>query len=135
MLIVFYRYYSSCETSRANPFFTRLRELKVSIDGVRNMVTTVKKQAIELFPSKGLEPKFTTVYNIINEADSVHHGSLFPLLDCKPLHTHYVRAARALCNTGLLGLSLMLASAILAGLLLTALVWVDSHTWIYIRKR
>lgn len=60
---------------------------------------------------------------------------LTALVDCRALHAHYLRGARSLCNVGLLGLSLMLASAVLAGILLTALVWVDSHTWIYIRKR
>ncbi|KAJ8973178.1 hypothetical protein NQ317_007154 [Molorchus minor] len=61
--------------------------------------------------------------------------SLTALVDCRSLHMNYLEGSRALCNVGLLGLTLMLISAVLAGLLLTALVWVDSHTWIYIRKK
>jgi hypothetical protein len=34
-----------------------------------------------------------------------------------------------------MGLLFMLASAVGAGILFTLLVWIDSHTWIYIRKR
>jgi len=34
-----------------------------------------------------------------------------------------------------MGLLFMLASAAGAGILFTLLVWIDSHTWIYIRKR
>lgn len=70
----------------------------------------------------------------MNSADTLI-TSLTALVDCRALHIHYLRGARALCNVGLTGLTLMLLSAILAGLLLTTLVWVDSHTWIYIRKR
>ena len=33
------------------------------------------------------------------------------------------------------GLTFMLGSAVAAGLLFTLLVWVDSHVWIYLRKR
>lgn len=70
----------------------------------------------------------------VNSADTLV-TSLTALVDCRALHIHYLRGARALCNVGLTGLTLMLLSAVLAGLLLTTLVWVDSHTWIYIRKR
>lgn len=33
------------------------------------------------------------------------------------------------------GLTFMLLASLAAGLFFTILVWVDSHTWIYIRKR
>lgn len=33
------------------------------------------------------------------------------------------------------GLTFMLLASLAAGLFFTVLVWVDSHTWIYIRKR
>lgn len=128
------RYYTSCERARANPFTQRLREAKSSIEGMRAVVTRMKKPAIDLFPMKGLDPIFISLLNQINDADKLL-ATLTTLVDCRALHTNYLRGARALCNVGLLGLSLMLASAALAGLLLTILVWVDSHTWIYIRKR
>lgn len=128
------RYYTNCERARANPFTQRLREAKTSIDNVRTLLNALKRPAVELFPRKSLEPKFASLLNQVNEADSLT-TPLTALVDCRMLHMHYLRGARALCNVGLLGLSLMLASAVLAGLLLTALVWVDSHTWIYIRKR
>lgn len=128
------RYYTSCERARANPFTQRLREAKTSIENMRNTLHSLRTLAIDLFPKKGLEGKFSSLINQVNEADLLI-TSLTALVDCRALHTHYLRGARALCNVGLLGLTLMLASAVLAGLLLTALVWVDSHTWIYIRKR
>lgn len=128
------KYYTNCERARANPFTQRLREAKTTIENMRNNLNPLSKPAQYLFPKKGLDTKFSSLKNDINAADNFIH-SLTALVDCRSLHMHYLRGARALCNVGLLGLTLMLASALLAGLLLTALVWVDSHTWIYIRKK
>lgn len=127
-------YYMNCERARANPFTQRQREGKTAIQNMRTVLGYLKKPAIELFPRKGLDHKFSSLLNQINEGDMLM-TSLTTLVDCKTLYTHYLRGAKSLCNVGLLGLSLMLVSAVLAGLLLTALVWIDSHTWIYIRKR
>lgn len=127
-------YYTSCERARANPFTQRQREGKAAIQNMRTVLDYLKKSAIEMYPSKQLDHKFNSLLNQVKEGDMLM-TSLIALVDCKALYTHYLRGARALCNVGLLGLSLMLASAVLAGLLLTALVWIDSHTWIYIRKR
>lgn len=60
---------------------------------------------------------------------------LTALVDCKALHYNYLNATRGLCEGGLLGLVLMLIASFVAAILLTVMVWVDSHTWIYIRKR
>lgn len=128
------KYYTNCERARANPFTQRLREAKTTIENMRNNLNPLIKPAQYLFPKKGLDTKFSSLKNDINAADNFIH-SLTALVDCRSLHMHYLRGARALCNVGLLGLTLMLLSAVLAGLLLTALVWVDSHTWIYIRKK
>lgn len=84
--------------------------------------------------SSGLEQKFNSLKNEINTADTIG-TQLTALVDCRTLYTHYLRGARAICNLGLLGLTYMLISAVLAGIMMTVLVWVDSHTWIYIRKK
>ncbi|KAJ8956726.1 hypothetical protein NQ318_014081 [Aromia moschata] len=128
------KYYTNCERARANPFTQRLREAKTSIEHMRFNLNLLTKPALYLFPKKGLDTKFSSLTNDINAADRFIH-SLTALVDCRSLHMNYLRGARALCNVGLWGLTLMLQSALLAGLLLTALVWVDSHTWIYIRKK
>ncbi|XP_018335202.1 protein tweety isoform X2 [Agrilus planipennis] len=127
-------YYTSCERARANPFTQRLREAKAAVEGMRAALNYMRKPTIELFPRRMLEPIFSSLLNQVNEADSVI-TSLTTLVDCRALNSHYLMGARALCNVGLWGLSLMLMSAMLAGLLMTVLVWVDSHTWIYIRKK
>lgn len=60
---------------------------------------------------------------------------LTALVDCTAIHHNYLNATRGLCEGGLLGLLLMLVASFIAAILLTIMVWVDSHTWIYIRKR
>ncbi|CAH1114098.1 unnamed protein product [Psylliodes chrysocephalus] len=128
------RYYTNCERARANPFTQRLREAKTMIENMRSNLTAMTKPAEKLYPNKGLDTKFGSLRNDINTADNYIH-SLTALVDCRNLHLHYLRGARALCSVGLNGLTLMLISSVLAGFLLTVLVWVDSHTWIYIRKK
>lgn len=128
------RYYTSCERAPTNPFTQRLRDAKGSIVALREVVRKMQKPANELFPGKGLEPIFISLSNQINDADKLF-DTLMTLVDCHALHALYLRGTRALCNVGLLGLFLMLTSSVLAGILLTILVWVDSHTWIYITKR
>lgn len=62
-------------------------------------------------------------------------ATLTAVVDCKAIHYNYLNATRGLCEGGLLGLVLMLIASFIAAILLTVMVWVDSHTWIYIRKR
>ncbi|XP_066258399.1 protein tweety isoform X1 [Euwallacea similis] len=128
------RHYLNCERARANPFTQRLREAKTTLEHMRIELSLLKPLAFQLFPKRGLEQKFNSLKNEINTADTIG-TSLTALVDCRTLYTHYLRGARALCNVGLLGLTLMLVSAVLAGVMMTILVWVDSHTWIYIRKK
>ena len=47
----------------------------------------------------------------------------------------YNMALVSLCDTGLIGLILMFLSVSLSGLLFTALVWCNSHTWIYFKHK
>ncbi|CAG9812438.1 unnamed protein product [Phaedon cochleariae] len=128
------KYYTSCERARANPFTQRLREAKQAVDNMRVNLNSMSEPAKYLFPRQGVETKISSLKNDINAAEKFI-DSLTTFVDCRSLHLHYLRGARALCNTGLLGLTLMLGSAVMAGFLLTILVWVDSHTWIYIRKK
>lgn len=130
----FLRHYTDCEAARVNPFTKDLRNIKQAVDTTRKDLLSLKPPAVELFRNYGLEPKFSVLHSEVNRAERLI-ASLTTLLDCRALHAHYVEGARALCNIGLLGLALMLLSSILSGLLFTVLVWVDSHTWIYIRKR
>ncbi|KYM75786.1 Protein tweety [Atta colombica] len=127
-------YYTHCENTRSNPFTLRLRDTQRAMNNMRHNLNTVTKLALELFKDQQLQPRLSSLATDVNTIDRLISG-LSTLLDCKPLHKQYVHAAKSLCHLGLYGLSFMLIASLAAGLLFTVLVWVDSHTWIYIRKR
>ncbi|CAL1686173.1 unnamed protein product [Lasius platythorax] len=127
-------YYTHCENTRSNPFTQRLRDAQRAVGNMRHNLNSVTRLALELFKDQQLQPKLSSLSTDVNNVDRLLSG-LATLLDCKPLHKQYVHAAKSLCHLGLYGLSFMLIASLAAGLLFTVLVWVDSHTWIYIRKR
>uniref|UniRef100_A0A1B0C9Q4 Protein tweety homolog n=2 Tax=Lutzomyia longipalpis TaxID=7200 RepID=A0A1B0C9Q4_LUTLO len=127
-------YYTQCESVRSNPFTQRLRESQNAINNARTSMSTVSKVSLVLFKSAGLQPKLGAVTADLNLSERLL-TQLTALVDCKAIHYNYLTAARGLCEGGLLGLVLMLIASFIAAILLTVMVWVDSHTWIYIRKR
>ncbi|XP_015116545.1 protein tweety [Diachasma alloeum] len=129
-------YYTHCESTRNNPFTQRLREGQLAAGNMRASLNIVQSIALDLFKDQkaNLAPKLNSLKSEVNVVDKLMSG-LTTLLDCKPLHKHYVHAAKSLCHLGLYGLTFMLLASLAAGLFFTVLVWMDSHTWIYIRKR
>lgn len=87
-----------------------------------------------LFKAHGIQPKLSAVTADLNTSERLL-TQLTALVDCKVVHYNYLNATKGLCEGGLLGLVLMLIASFIAAILLTVMVWVDSHTWIYIRKR
>lgn len=94
----------------------------------------VYRISLVLFKNAGLQPMLGAVNADLNNSERLL-TQLTALVDCKQLHYNYLNATRGLCEGGLLGLLLMLVASFTAAILLTIMVWVDSHTWIYIRKR
>uniref|UniRef100_A0A182M8X3 Protein tweety homolog n=1 Tax=Anopheles culicifacies TaxID=139723 RepID=A0A182M8X3_9DIPT len=127
-------YYTQCDISRSNPFTQRLRESQNAINNARNAMSIVSKISPVLFKNAGLAPKLGSVNADIKLCERLLTG-LTALVDCRAVHYSYLVATRGLCECGLLGLVLMLIASFMAAILLTIMVWVDSHTWIYIRKR
>ncbi|XP_066592211.1 protein tweety isoform X2 [Prorops nasuta] len=127
-------YYTHCESTRSNPFTQRLREGQRAVGLMRQNLQTVSRVALELFKDQQLQPKLNSLTTDVNTVDRLMSG-LTTLLDCKPLHKQYVHATKSLCHLGLYGLTFMLLASLVGGLFFTVLVWMDSHTWIYIRKR
>ncbi|XP_032454429.1 protein tweety isoform X2 [Nasonia vitripennis] len=129
-----FSYYTHCENARTNPFTQKLLIAKQSVDNMRRNLEDMKRLAFMLINPQQLQPRFSSLLNDIIFVDN-KLTSLTTFLDCKPLHKQYVHAAKSLCHFGLFGLTLMLLASVASGFLFTVLVWVDSHTWIYIRKR
>lgn len=127
-------YYTQCEMARSNPFTQRLRESQNAINNARSSMQTVQRISLILFKSSGLQPKLSAVLADLNTSERLL-TQLTALVDCNAVHFSYMNATKGLCEGGLLGLVLMLIASFIAAILLTVMVWVDSHTWIYIRKR
>lgn len=60
---------------------------------------------------------------------------LILMLDRRSVDRHYENALKGLCEGSLLGLTLMTVAGLATAFLLTLLVCVDSHTWIYLGRR
>ncbi|CAK9802723.1 Protein tweety [Anthophora plagiata] len=127
-------YYTHCENTRINSFTQRLRDGQAAVSDMRENLNIVTRLALELYKGRQLQSKLNSLSIDVNTVNKLMSG-LATLLDCKPLHKQYVHAAKSLCHLGLYGLTFMLLASLAAGLFFTVLVWVDSHTWIYIRKR
>ncbi|XP_012347428.1 protein tweety isoform X2 [Apis florea] len=127
-------YYTHCENTRSNPFSHKLNDGQIAASNMKENMNTVTRLALELFKEQQLQPKLTSLSIDVNTVSKLMSG-LTTLFDCKPLHKQYVHAAKSLCHLGLYGLTFMLLASLAAGLFFTVLVGVDSHTWIYIRKR
>lgn len=127
-------YYTQCESARSNPFTQRLRESQQSINNARIAMSAVSRISLQIFKNAGLQPKLGAVSADLNTSERLL-TQLTALVDCKAVHFNYLNATRGLCEGGLFGLVLMLIASFIAAILLTVMVWVDSHTWIYIRKR
>lgn len=80
--------------------------------------------SLVLYKSSGLQPKLGAVTADLNNSERLL-THLTALVDCKALHYNYLNATRGLCESGLLGLLLMLAASFSAAILLTIMVWVS----------
>ncbi|BET00517.1 Tweety [Nesidiocoris tenuis] len=127
-------YYTSCdEDRRGNPFFMVVRKATSAVDAVSYSMGSMTKIARQLYKPSQLHPKLDMLSKEVKLAISLIQ-SLATKLDCTQIHNQYMSALHAVCEMALFGLTFMLAASIGAGFLFAILVWLDSHTWIYIRK-
>ncbi|KAJ6636227.1 Protein tweety-2 [Pseudolycoriella hygida] len=106
-----------------NRFILRLNESRDNIERARGAFLTIEVgQSIEQIERELSESKYQL-------------QSLTGLLDRRNVEPKYALALKGLCGGGLLGLSLMMVASLVTAFLLTILVCVDSHTWIYLSNR
>ncbi|XP_065213711.1 protein tweety isoform X2 [Planococcus citri] len=126
-------YYISCENSLTNPFTLSIKRGTDAIDEMQKQLITISQVSKNLFAHKvhpHLEMLTKEVYGT-----SGMISTLATELECKFFHSKYIEILRSLCHDGLFGLMLMLLASLVSGFFFTILVWLDSHTWIYIRKK
>ncbi|XP_014242972.1 protein tweety isoform X1 [Cimex lectularius] len=127
-------YYMTCEHGDQNPFWVILLKASKAISNVTDGVNSMTRIARQLYKPHQLHPKLDMLAKEIKLASNLIN-SLTTKLDCTQIHNQYMAGLHAVCEMALFGLTFMLAASVGAGFLFAILVWLDSHTWIYIRKK
>lgn len=126
--------YTYCSSVGTNRYVLRLNESKDYVDKAKESLETVTRIAIDLYPRIEMSSK---INRITAELDDSKRQliALSAMADRRTAMEHYASATRGLCEGGLLGLTLMLLASLVSAAILSLLVCVDSHTWIYLTKK
>ncbi|XP_031632317.1 protein tweety-2 isoform X2 [Contarinia nasturtii] len=126
-------YYLNCGSLRER-FRMRLNESKENIEHASTAFDDVVRMSKDLYPRAEISTTTDQILNELKESRYVLHD-LLQMLDHHSVHQYYEGAIKGLCEGALLGLTLMTVAALITAFLLTLLVCVDSHTWIYLSQR
>lgn len=88
----------------------------------------------DLYPRAEISSSTNQIENELSESRYAIHDLLL-MLEHQSVNQYYDGAVRGLCEGALLGLTLMTIAGIITAFLLTLLVCVDSHTWIYLSQK
>lgn len=88
----------------------------------------------DLYPRAEITTTSEQIENELNESRYAIHDLLL-MLDHQSVHQYYEKAVKGLCDGALFGLTLMTVAGFATAFLLTLLVCVDAHTWIYLHKK
>lgn len=94
----------------------------------------LNRMSRDLYPRVEMSQTTKQIDGELNESRYVL-TDLISMLERRSVERHYENALKGLCEGGLLGLSLMTVAGLATAFLLTLLVCVDSHTWIYLSRR
>jgi protein tweety len=150
-----YIFQSNCGASGTNHFVIRLTNSKESIEFAKKTLYSMEDMGRQIFPRQNVAQRVSHIHNVLEASlttlaseftcqtrlKPIHYSRLVSfadlteLLDSRAIHAHYANASRSFCHGGLFGLSLMMIATVATAFLLTVLVCVDSHTWIYLTKR
>ncbi|XP_059472473.1 protein tweety isoform X3 [Neocloeon triangulifer] len=123
-------YYIQCDRTATNPLYPRLQSGLRASEALVSGLTQINNLVLNL-PYNVRTDELVWTVNLTKHI----FNKLEQQLSCQGINRNYQGAIHGICDLGLMGLLFMLASAACAGILFTLLVWIDSHAWIYIRKR
>ncbi|XP_053661538.1 protein tweety-2-like [Anopheles marshallii] len=126
--------YTYCSTVGTNRYVLRLNESKVHVDRAKESLETVNSIGMDLYPGIQISSKVNKINGELDDSKR-QLTALSVMLDRRTVAEHYADATRSLCEGGLLGLTLMLLASLVSAAILSLLVCVDSHTWIYLTKK
>lgn len=124
-------HYTNCGTLGTNSYILRLNESRDNIDRAKDALTSLYHLTNSMHPRENVRPKIERFENELkNSKKSL--AELSSLLDRRTVEYHYRTATKSLCGPSLIGLTLMLVAGLVMALILSLLVCVDSHVWIYL---
>nr|XP_029726071.1 protein tweety-2-like [Aedes albopictus] len=126
--------YTYCSSVGTNRYVLRLNESKDYVDRAKEALDIVNRIAINLYPRFEMSSKINRLSEELDDSKR-QLIALSARADRRAVMEHYANATRGLCEGGLLGLTLMLLASLVSAAILSLLVCVDSHTWIYLTKK
>lgn len=126
--------YTYCSSVGTNRYVLRLNESKDYVDRAKESLETATRIAIDLYPRFEMSSKINRLNNELDDSKR-QLIALSAMADRRTVMEYYAEATRGLCEGGLLGLTLMLLASLISAAILSLLVCVDSHTWIYLTKK
>ncbi len=152
-----YIYYTHCGASGTNHFVIRLNGSKDNVDKAKYALEEVERMSKDMYHHSDISSKISHIFTLLDSSRKLLSSKLFYTntscndlqfiklvfprtdlsvkLDSHSIQEHYANASKSFCHAGLFGLSLMMLASLLTAFLLTILVCVDSHTWIYLTKK
>lgn len=124
-------HYTNCGTLGTNSYILRLNESRDNIDRAKDALYALSLQTNTMYPRDNLRPKIERFDNELKNSKKAL-AELSSLLDRRTVEYHYRTATRSLCGPSLVGLTLMLVAGLVMAFMLSILVCVDSHVWIYL---
>lgn len=124
-------HYTNCGTLGTNAYILRLNESRGHIDRANNALYALSSQTNSMYSRDNLRPKIEK-FDIELKNSKKSLAELSSLLDRRTLEYHYRTATKSLCGPSLIGLTLMLVAGLVMALMMSILVCVDSHVWIYL---
>ncbi|XP_069161990.1 protein tweety isoform X3 [Procambarus clarkii] len=127
-------YYLRCDPTRPSPFTRYLTHAQQAANLVLDSLNKVTRIADVYYERKEIHPRLDHLGAFVNQSQR-SLGGVAALLECQSLHHHYRTALNATCYQAMSGVVYLLLSAAGSGLLFTILVWITSHTWIYLNHK
>ncbi|XP_021704383.1 protein tweety-2 isoform X2 [Aedes aegypti] len=126
--------YTYCSSVGTNRYVLRLNESKDYLDRAKEALDIMNRIAINLYPRFEMSSKINRLSEELDDSKR-QLIALSARADRRAVMEHYANATRGLCEGGLFGLTLMLLASLVSAAILSLLVCVDSHTWIYLTKK
>lgn len=124
-------HYTNCGTVGTNSYILRLNESRDNIDRAKEALYSLSTLTNSMYPRDNIRPKIEKFDNELKNSKKAL-GDLSALLDRRTVEYHYRTATKSLCGPSLIGLTLMLVAGLVMAFMLSILVCIDSHVWIYL---